>query len=58
VSIPIAKTKGKIKKNLDQVTNTLNFSFAGDSKLTRSTFKEKEGTEWPPKSSSWTIFLF
>jgi hypothetical protein len=51
-STTIAKTKGKIKKNLDQVTNALNFSFARDSRLTRSTFKKKEGTGWPPKSSN------
>jgi hypothetical protein len=51
-STPIAKTKGKIKRNLDQVTNALNFSFARDSRLTRSTFKKKEGTGWPPKSSN------
>jgi hypothetical protein len=51
-STPVSKTKGKIKKNLDQVTNALNFSFARDSRLTRSTFKKKEGTGWPPKSSN------
>jgi hypothetical protein len=51
-STSISKTKGKIKKNLDQVTNALNFSFARDSRLTRSTFKKKEGTGWPPKSSN------
>ncbi len=51
-AMPISKTKGKIKRNLDQVTNTLNFSFARDSRLTRSTFKKKEGTGWPPKSSN------
>jgi hypothetical protein len=51
-STTISKTKGKIKKNLDQVINTLNFSFARDSRLTRSTFKKKEGTGWPPKSSN------
>jgi hypothetical protein len=34
-STPISKTKGKIKKNLDQVTNALSFSFARDSRLTR-----------------------
>jgi hypothetical protein len=42
-STPILKTKGKIKRNLDQVTNALNFSFARDSRLTRSTLKKKEG---------------
>jgi hypothetical protein len=47
-STPISK----IKRNLDQVTNALNFSFARDSRLTRSTFKKKEGTGWPPKSST------
>jgi hypothetical protein len=51
-STPVSKTKGKIKKNLDQVTNALSFSFARDSRLTRSTFKKKEGTGWPPKSSN------
>ncbi len=51
-STPVLKTKGKIKKNLDQVTNALSFSFARDSRLTRSTFKKKEGTGWPPKSSN------
>jgi hypothetical protein len=51
-STPVSKTKGKIKRNLDQVTNALNFSFARDSRLTRSTFKKKEGTGWPSKSSS------
>jgi hypothetical protein len=49
-STPISKTKGKIKKNLEQVTNALNFSFARDSRLMRSTFKKKEGAGWPPKS--------
>ena len=44
-----AKTKGKLKKNLDQVTNRLGFSFAS-SRVTRASVKKKEGTGWPPKS--------
>jgi hypothetical protein len=46
---PTTKTKGKLKKNLDQVTNALGFSFAG-SRITRASIKKKEGTGWPPKS--------
>jgi len=44
-----AKVKGKLKKSIDQVTNALSFSFL-DSILTRSSFKKKEWTGWPPKS--------
>jgi hypothetical protein len=43
------KEKGKLKKNLEQVTNALSFSF-GDSRNTRSSTKKKEGKGWPPKS--------
>jgi len=43
------KEKGKLKKNLEQVTNALSFSF-GDSRNTRSSIKKKEGKGWPPKS--------
>jgi hypothetical protein len=46
---PTTKTKGKLKKNLDQVTNALGFSFAS-SRITRASIKKKEGTGWPPKS--------
>jgi len=43
------KEKGKLKKNLEQVTNALSFNF-GDSRNTRSSTKKKEGKGWPPKS--------
>jgi hypothetical protein len=43
------KEKGKLKKNLEQVTNAFSFSFS-ESRLTRSSFKKKEGKGWPPKS--------
>jgi len=43
------KEKGKLKKNLEQVTNAFSFSF-GDSRNTRSSLKKKEGKGWPPKS--------
>ena len=43
------KTKGKLRKNLDQVTNRLGFSFAS-SRITRASVRKKEGTGWPPKS--------
>jgi hypothetical protein len=46
---PTTKTKGKLKKNLDQVTNALGFSFAS-SRVTRASIRKKEGTGWPPKS--------
>jgi hypothetical protein len=46
---PTTKTKGKLKKNLDQVTNALGFSFAS-SRITRASIRRKEGTGWPPKS--------
>jgi hypothetical protein len=47
-----AKVKGVFKKNLDQVTNTLAFSFSKDKKNTRSSGKPKDPkwTSWPPKS--------
>jgi hypothetical protein len=51
--IPATKTKGKLKKNLDQVTNALGFSFAS-SRVTRASIRKKEGTGWPPKSQSST----
>ncbi len=44
-----SKVKGKLKKNIDQVTNALSFSFS-DSRLTRASFRKKEGKGWPPKS--------
>jgi hypothetical protein len=44
-----SRLKGKLKRNIDQVTNTLSFSF-WDLRLTRSSFKKKEGAGWPPKS--------
>ncbi len=44
-----AKAKGNLKNNIEQVINALSFSFS-DSRLTRSSFKRKEGTGWPPKS--------
>ncbi len=43
------KEKGKLKKNLEQVTNAFSFSFS-NSRITRSSFKKKEGTGWPLKS--------
>jgi len=43
------KEKGKLKKNLEQVTNAFSFSFS-DSRITRLSFKKKERTGWPPKS--------
>jgi hypothetical protein len=46
---PAQKTKGKLKKNLDQVTNALGFSFTS-SRITRASIKKKEGIGWPPKS--------
>jgi len=46
---PATKTKGTLKKNLDQVTNPLGFSFAS-SRITRASVQKKEGTGWPPKS--------
>jgi hypothetical protein len=42
--------KGKLKKNLDQVTNALAFSFSRDARTTRASTKKKEGSGWPPKS--------
>ena len=45
----VAKAKGKPKRNIKQVTNALSFSFS-DSRLTRSSFKKKEATGWPPIS--------
>ncbi len=44
-----SKVKGKLKKNIDQVTNALSFSFS-DSRLKRASFRKKEGKGWPPKS--------
>ena len=48
-AITTTKEKGKLKKNLEQVTNRFSFSF-GDSRVTRSSLKKKEGKGWPPKS--------
>jgi hypothetical protein len=47
--IPTTKTKGKLKKNIDQVTNALGFSFTSN-RVTRASIRKKEGTGWPPKS--------
>jgi len=44
-----SKVKGKLKKNFDQVTNALSFSFS-ESRLTRASFRKKERKGWPPKS--------
>ncbi len=44
-----AKPKGKLKKNIDQVTIALSFSFR-DPRQTRSYFRKKDGTGWPSKS--------
>jgi len=39
-TIATTKEKGKLKKNLEQVTNAFSFSFR-DSRITRSSFKKK-----------------
>ena len=49
-SSPQAKTKGKLKKNIDQVTNALAFSFSKGGRSTRSSVRKKDGEGWPPKS--------
>jgi hypothetical protein len=46
-----AKEKGKLKKNLEQVTNAFSFSFS-DSRITRSSFKKKDGLQNPSNLSS------
>jgi hypothetical protein len=49
-SSPQAKTKGKLKKNIDHVTNALAFSFSKGGRSTRSSIRKKDGEGWPPKS--------
>jgi hypothetical protein len=44
-----SKVKGKLKKSIEQVTNALSFSFS-DSRLTRASFRKKEGKGWLTKS--------